>query len=324
MAELVNRGYSRAILMGDPSEFRIKRGANPHTRNRWGFKRRVDRVKAQEQWRAMKETLSRFGVRIFVLPADPEFPGLVFPANAGYTLQTDIACPLSRRTFILSNLNPARKGEGSLYSDFVKSLGLMVEQIHSPFEGEADLIRWGDKYLFTYGDIIKPRWVPRLGLPPWKRCYGFRSAHNAIHELSHWIPPEQVLSIRLIDERFYHGDTVFCAFGPNRRFLLANERAIAPVSRRILHQIEDIIWLNEKDAMSFAANSFPIRYKGQEILFMPGGISIQLVKQIEALDVQVVVIDVSEFLVKGGGAVKCMIGDLGAWQSEPTTEGIAS
>jgi len=46
---------------------------------------------------------------------------------------------------------------------------------------------------------------------------------------------------------------------------------------------------------------------------MPEGASAKLKHQIEAKGVETVTMEVSEFLQKGGGAVKCMIGDLGRW-----------
>ena len=33
----------RCVLMGDPAHFSVQGGANPHTRTRWGTKRKVDR-----------------------------------------------------------------------------------------------------------------------------------------------------------------------------------------------------------------------------------------------------------------------------------------
>lgn len=301
--------------MGDPSEFRIKKGANPHTRSRWGCRKHVDQGKAKEQWLAMREILTRYGLVIHVLPPRAEYPGLVFPANAGYMVNADSPLMASERKMVLSNLNPSRSGEEQIYEDCLRRLGLQIQKIHSAFEGEADLIRCGDDYLFTYGELVKPGWVPRKGIPPWKRRYGFRSAHHAIHELAHWVPPRHVVSLQLIDECFYHGDTVLCSFGPERRYLLVYEKAIAPVARRFFHEHSSVLFLDDRDAAAFAANSFNMQYKGQEILFMPAGVSGHLVRHIEALDVQVVKIDVSEFLEKGGGAVKCMIGDLGLWQS---------
>jgi hypothetical protein len=44
---------------------------------------------------------------------------------------------------------------------------------------------------------------------------------------------------------------------------------------------------------------------------MPAGISERLQAQVRERGVNPVVVDVSEFLKKGGGSVKCMIGDLG-------------
>ena len=44
---------------------------------------------------------------------------------------------------------------------------------------------------------------------------------------------------------------------------------------------------------------------------MPRGVSDRLLGQVRERDVNPVTVDVSEFLKKGGGSVKCMIGDLG-------------
>jgi N-dimethylarginine dimethylaminohydrolase len=44
---------------------------------------------------------------------------------------------------------------------------------------------------------------------------------------------------------------------------------------------------------------------------MPDGVSERLLAEIRERGVTPVTVDVSEFLKKGGGSVKCMIGDLG-------------
>lgn len=297
--------------MGDPSEFRIKQGANPHTRNRWGFKKQVDLVKAEEQWAAMYETLRDHGVQVHIIPAHCDYPGLVFPANAGSVIDSEQRIALDQRTFVASRLNPARVGEAKIYRDFIDKLGLSVEEIHLPFEGEADLIPWGGQYLFTYGPLRRQKYVPTWGLPPWKRVYGFRSDQRVIQELGRWVPLERVIKLELVDERYYHGDTVLCSFGPKRQYLLAYEAGLITGARELLGSSENIIWLNREDAEAFAANSFGVERDGQAILFIPAGISAALRQQIEAMGTEVVLIDVSEFLEKGGGSVKCMIGDLG-------------
>ena len=53
-----------AILMGDPERFRIKGGLNPYTRNRWGFKKCIDRARAVYQWQGLKELLESLGEQI--------------------------------------------------------------------------------------------------------------------------------------------------------------------------------------------------------------------------------------------------------------------
>ena len=45
---------------------------------------------------------------------------------------------------------------------------------------------------------------------------------------------------------------------------------------------------------------------------MPAGVSDRLLAQVRERGVTPLTVDVSEFLKKGGGSVKCMIGDLGA------------
>lgn len=308
--------YSRIIMMGDPSHFRIESGSNPHTRDRWGRRKHVDCEKALDQWHRMARTLLRYGVLIYVIPPDSEHTGFVFPANAGYVPDADHPTPLEERIFIRSNLNPSRAGEQSYYEHFVGGLGLRLINIRRPFEGEADLIPWNDRTLFTYGTIRRPAWKFAWQIPPWKRRYGFRSSRLALQELDPWFVEKDVLSIQLVDERYYHGDTVFVAFGPNRRYLLAYRPGIAESDQSLLSERKDIIWLSEADAMAYAANSFALEHEGKHTLFMPAGVSDEIRGQVEALGVKTILIDVSEFLEKGGGAIKCMIGDLGAWAPE--------
>ena len=49
----------------------------------------------------------------------------------------------------------------------------------------------------------------------------------------------------------------------------------------------------------------------ESMLVMPGGVSEALLAAVRERAVEPIVVDVSEFLKKGGGSVKCMIGDLG-------------
>ena len=62
------------LLMGDPSHFSVVGGANPHTRDRYGRRKSVDRELAIRQWWSLHDLLRDHGLRIEVVPPHPELP----------------------------------------------------------------------------------------------------------------------------------------------------------------------------------------------------------------------------------------------------------
>jgi len=291
--------------MGDPSHFAVVGGANPHTRDKYGRRKTVDRALAIRQWHTMRETLLDLGVAVDVIPPDPAHPGLVYPANAGFR---------HGEVFVLSNLTPTRAGEKPAYRAAVSARGLHCVEIAARFEGEADLFPAGDVFLFTHGLIQRQRFVPRLGWPPWRRVYGFRSQPEALAEIEALGPlGKRAIRVELTDERYYHGDTCLCSFGPAREFLLAYPPALHPESLAELraHFGERLVAIDDGDAAIYAANSFSLEREGEPLLVVPRGISARLAEAVAATGTRIVDVDVSEFHKKGGGSVKCMIGDLG-------------
>lgn len=306
------------VLLGDPAYFHIQVGGNPHTRDAWGRRKRVDLARAVAQWNGLKAVLENHGVQVHVVPPVRELPGLVFPANAGFR---------TGGRFYLSNLNPARSGEKGHYRRAVSELGLEVRDFPSPhlFEGEADFIPVGHPsgdaektvFLFTYGLIQRPRWVPRLGIPPYRRIYGFRSDRQVLPVLEEIVHPLEIIPLELTDEAHYHGDTVLYALGPHREYLLAYLNGLSSSSQNTLRRCfgNRLIPLLRPDGRNFAANSFQIEtsYYGQTkfVLLMPDGLTDGLCQRVRSFGVLPCPVDVSEFLEKGGGAVKCMLLDLG-------------
>jgi len=309
---------SHTVLLGDPAFFRVKSGSNPHTRDWLGRRKQVNRSQAIAQWEKLKSALEQHGVRVHVVPADPELPGLVFPANAGFR---------AGGRFYLSNLNPARAAEKEHYRRAISGLGLEVRDLPAPhlFEGEADFIPVGHPsgdparaaYLFTYGRIEQPRWVPCAGFPPYRRVYGFRSDYRVLPALRSIVHPSEVMLLELVDERHYHGDTVLCAFGPRNEYVLAYLEGLAPDSARALQARfgDRLLAVGPEDGRSFAANSFQVvaERDGERVpvLLMPDGLTLETYEQVRQRGVIPFPLDVSEFLDKGGGAVKCMLLDLG-------------
>ena len=307
--------FRRTVLMGDPAHFSVKGGANPHTRTRWGARRSVERALAQQQWARLRDVLADLGVRVLVVPPDAAQPGLVYPANAGFLTDVDAERPLAEKTFHLANLLPTRAGEKVHYRRVLEAAGFRCAELDPRYrmEGEADFFPVGTSYLLTHGRIERQRFVPAWGWPPWRRVYGFRTDAGVEPVLAALVTPRPVLRIELVQEAHYHGDTALCAFGPGRRHLLAWRPALAPGAwERLAAAFPGaLLALSDADAARYAANSFTLTQTGASHLVMPGGVSERLQAEVRERGVNPVVVDVSEFLKKGGGSVKCMIGDLG-------------
>ena len=322
--------WRRTVLMGDPTHFSVKGGANPHTRTRWGTRRRVDRALAIAQWQRLRDLLRELGIRVLVVPPDAAQPGLVYPANAGFMKEVDAEEPLASRRFTLANLLPTRAGEKAHYRRVLEGAGIPCSELDPSFrfEGEADFFPAGDLMLLTHGRVLRQRFVPALAIPPWKRVYGFRT-DSAVEPVLRGIvgPARPILRIELRLEAHYHGDTALCAFGPGRRFLLAWPPALEPGAMGRLRERfgGDLIEIGDADAARYAANSFAYTPSGgsESFLVAPAGLSDPLLGAIRERAVTPLPVDVSEFLKKGGGSVKCMIGDLGplTGRDEPEKQG---
>ncbi|MEN8184142.1 MAG: arginine deiminase-related protein [Myxococcota bacterium] len=311
----VRSSFRRAVLMGDPAHFSVQGGANPHTRTWLGTRRRVDRQRAVRQWKRLRDRLVDLGVRVLVVPPDPHQPGLVYPANAGCLFPLDAERPVKEKTFLLANLLPSRAGERPHYRKVLEAAGFQTVELDERyrFEGEADFFPVRDHYLLTHGRLERQRFVPRLGIPPWKRVYGFRTDAAVEGLLAPRVAPRRVFRLELLKETHYHGDTALCAFGPAREHLIVWPRALATRDYlRLRHHLgHDLVELSDDDARRYAANSFSLTQDGQSFLVMPEGLSDRLLGQVHDRGVLPISVDVSEFLKKGGGSVKCMIGDLG-------------
>jgi arginine dihydrolase len=308
----------RTILMGDPTFFSVLGGANPHTRNVLGARKSVDPNLARRQWHGLARALIECGTEVCVIEPHEGLSGLVYPANAGFLYPLS-AAPAEAKTFHLARLLPTRVREREVYRPFIEKMGYRCAEVAARFEGEADFFPAGRFMLFTHGRVERQRFVPRLGIPPWKRIYGFRSELGALDELGPIVGKRPILPLELRLEAHYHGDTVLCSFGRDRQFPLAYMDGLTPPARERLRTefAANLIELSEHDAALYAANSFQVDYQGELYLFMPQGVSDALRARVRERGVEPIVVDVSEFLAKGGGSVKCMILDLGPSEEQP-------
>jgi ornithine--oxo-acid transaminase len=244
--------------------------------NPWmeGNVHRASRQQATAQWEQLYLALARWACVELVEP-QPGSPDMVFTANAGLVHQGVVA--------LSSFLHPERQGEEPHFRKWFDDSGFAVRQFPraSPFEGE------GDALFDASGARLWAGHGPRTR----------QASHRYLSET--W--NVDVVSLRLVDARFYHLDTCFCPlFGGFLMYFPAafDTESLARIERR--YPREKCIEVPEPDALRFACNAVNV---GRMVLM--NEISSALRERLESLGFHVVGVQLSEFL-KAGGAAKCL------------------
>lgn len=232
------------------------------------------RDRAVEQWQGLYQILKEHAIVNLVTP-QKGWPDLVFTANAGLVLGDNVV--LSRF------LHKERQGEEPHFKQWFEENGYTVYELPKdlPFEGA------GDALLDREG-----RWL-------WAG-YGFRSELDSHPYLAKWLDIE-VLSLRLIDERFYHLDTCFCPLANG--YLLYYPGAFDSYSNRLIEMrvaAEKRIAIAEADAVNFACNAVNV-----DSIVIMNKASDALKSRLAEVGFQVLETQLTEFL-KAGGAAKCL------------------
>jgi N-dimethylarginine dimethylaminohydrolase len=231
--------------------------------------------RAAAQWRNLYEAVSKIA-NVELIEPHPDSPDMVFTANAGLERNGIVA--------ISSFFHPERQGEEPHFRRWFRQAGYTVVDIPraTPFEGE------GDALFSTDGRCLWAGYGPRTAA----------SSHRALCRV--WGIP--VVTLHLIDPRFYHLDTCFAPLDGG--YILYFPEAFDHLS---LHRIEAFyppekrIIVREADAVSFACNAINI---GRTIIL--NKISNKLNGELELRGFTVVQVALTEFL-KAGGAAKCLV-----------------
>jgi lysine-ketoglutarate reductase/saccharopine dehydrogenase-like protein (TIGR00300 family) len=232
------------------------------------------RARAVEQWQRLHHLLSDLAI-VKLVPAQPGVPDMVFTANAGLLLG---------KTVVLSRFfHKERQLEEPFFRQWFAEQHFAVHELPQdlPFEGA------GDALLDREG-----RWL-------WAG-YGFRSELDSHPYLAKWLDIE-VLSLRLMDERFYHLDTCFCPLSGG--YLLYYPPAFDAYSNHLIElrvSAAKRIAIAEADAVNFACNAVNVE---QTIVLNQA--SEPLKQQLTAAGFTVIETPLDEFL-KAGGAAKCL------------------
>lgn len=226
---------------------------------------------AERQWHALHRTLTQeVGAHVELVPQEENAPDMVFSANAGL---------VAGDTVLLSRFrHPERQVEVAPFRAWFEAHGYKTveppEQYY--FEGEGDILRAGTVFVAGY---LK------------------RSDINA-----HWWAAGQlgaeVLSLELVDSRWYHLDTAFFCLEPE--LVAYYPGAFDSYARRVLEDRFETIPVEEDEALRFACNSVVL---GRDVV-MPSGCP-NLAAKLEARNYRVHPVEMSEFL-KCGGAAKCL------------------
>lgn len=259
------------VLMCPPTHFGVQYVINPWMQGQVG---RVDRGRATEQWQRLRETIATVADVVEIQPA-ADLPDMVFTANAGLILDGQFVPAVFRV--------PEREGEMPYFRRWAQDAGMLVSDLpaEQAFEGEGDA-------LFQPGQ-------PRL----WAG-YGVRSSIEAHPALTEQFNVE-VVSLRLVDQRFYHLDTCFYPLPGGRAVYYApafDEPSLQEIHKRIAP--ENRVEVSEQDALGFTCNAVRI-----DTTIITNHASPPLRDKLAQWGYDVKVCCVDEFLL-AGGAAKCL------------------
>jgi lysine-ketoglutarate reductase/saccharopine dehydrogenase-like protein (TIGR00300 family) len=259
------------ILMCAPDHYDVDYVINPWME---GNIHRSSREQAQGQWHKLHQVLQTFATVDLIQP-QPGWPDMVFTANAGLVLGD---------TVVLSRFfHPERQGEEQYFQRWFEDQGYTVHKLPKslPFEGAGDAL------------------LDRAGRWLWAG-YGFRSELDSHPYLAKWLDVE-VLSLRLVDSRFYHLDTCFCPLTDG--YLLYYPPAFDTYSNRLIElrvPAEKRIPVDGVDADHFSCNAVNI-----DCNIVMNAASDDLKRILAERGFTVFETPLTEFL-KAGGAAKCL------------------
>ncbi|HEV3233436.1 MAG TPA: arginine deiminase-related protein [Candidatus Dormibacteraeota bacterium] len=256
-----------SILMCRPDFFGIEYEINPWMKVR----NPVDREQASKQWQDLYLSYRRLDQTIDLVEPRPGQPDMVFTANAA--LVHDRKAVLSHFAY------PERQGEEPFWWAALYDRGFEMKLLPGgvAFEGAGDALFVGDR-LFA--------------------GYGFRTDIEA-HRLIGEALDVEVVSLELVDPRFYHLDTCFCPL--TRDVVMYAPDAFAPASARTIRQrVAHVIEVPIDVAVAFACNAINV---GGRVLSSQGVESLK--HDLKHAGFSVLPLPMTEF-IKAGGGVRCL------------------
>lgn len=263
----------RRYLMCRPEHFTVSYTINPWMQPAYP----TDTALAVRQWQTLYDTYLALGHEVELIDPVEGLPDMVYTANGGFVVD-GVAYGAKFRF-------AERQPEARFFMDWFAAAGFDVVDPVEVNEGEGDFLLVGDVILAGTG---------------------FRSTGDSHREL-HTVFGREVVSLNLVDPRFYHLDTAISVLDPvegpggvehaNIAYL---PTAFDDRSRAVLaERFPDAILVDDADGAVFGLNSAG---DGLNVIISPRATGFEA--QLRERGYNPVKVDLSELLL-GGGGIKC-------------------
>jgi N-dimethylarginine dimethylaminohydrolase len=258
----------RSYLMCPPEYFAVTYAINPWMRP----DAPVDPEIAMRQWAALRATYESLGHAVSTIEPVAGLPDMVFAANGATVIDGTVLGVRFRY--------PQRAAEAAAYRSWFRAHG--YQRVHTPVfvnEGEGDIL--------VSGQIVLAG-------------YGFRSDEAAAGELAS-VFGRRVVSLRLVDPRFYHLDTALCVLDASTAMYYP--AAFDDAGRAALASVfTELIEAKDEDAEVLGLNAVS---DGRHVVLARQATG--LARSLAARGFEPVPVDMSELLKAGGGAKCCTL-----------------
>ena len=263
----------RRYLMCRPEHFTVSYTINP-----WMVPTNpTDTALAVRQWQALYDTYVALGHEVHLIDPIEGLPDMVYTANGGFVID-NVAYGAKFRF-------AERMPEAPAFMDWFRANGFEVVEPVEVNEGEGDFLLVGETILAGTG---------------------FRSTGDSHRELAD-VFGKEVVSLTLVDPRFYHLDTAIAVLDPvegaggvDRANIAYLPGAFDERSRAILaERYPDAILVADADGAVFGLNSAS---DGRNVIISPRATGFEA--QLRERGYNPVLVDLSELLL-GGGGIKC-------------------
>ncbi len=259
------------VLMCPPVHFAVTYAINPWMQVGCD----LDPALAMRQWEGVRDAYLALGHRVDLIEPVPGLPDQVFAANG--------AVVVGGRGYAAKFRHPERTGEERPFADTLLRLGLReLRRPEHVNEGEGDLLYLTDELLLA--------------------GHGFRTTRQA-HEEAAVALGVEVLSLELVDPRFYHLDVALMTLAEDVVAVYAPAFSTAALDA-LRRRVPTVVEVAEADALVLGLNGVS---DGRHVVLEEEATG--FAGQLAELGFVPVPVPTSE-LRKAGGSVKCCTQEL--------------